>query len=72
MTSSSPNALRIGGVFDDERAVEAAADLRRRIGVRVIPVGAGVLELELVTELAAACDRWLRVARGAVHVVRHA
>ncbi len=63
---------RIGRVLDDERAVEAAADLRRRVRVRVIPVRAGVAQLELVAKLAAAFDRRLRDAGRAVHLVRHA
>ena len=71
-TRSSPNAWRIGRVVDDERAVEAAADLRRRVRVRVIPVRAGVAQLELVAELAAGLDRRLRDAGRAVHLVRHA
>ena len=64
--------LGVGGVLDDERAVETAADLRRGIRVRVIPIGPGVAQLELVAELAAALDRRLRDARRAVHLVRHA
>ena len=37
--------LGVGGVLDDERAVEAAADLRRGVRVRVIPIGPGVAQL---------------------------
>ena len=47
----------VGGILDDESAVETAADLRRRIRVRVIPVRAGVAKLELVAKLAAGLDR---------------
>ena len=39
--------------------------------MRVIPVRAGVAQLELVAKLAAALDRRLRDARRAVHLVRH-
>ena len=59
-------------LLDDQRAVEAAADLLEAALVRVVPVGAGVGHVELVDEGLAGCDRLLGQMRHAVHGVRHA
>ena len=59
-------------LLDDQRAVEAAPDLLEAALVRVVPVGAGVGDVELVDEGLARCDRRLGQMRHAVHGVRHA
>ena len=61
--------LRIG---HNDRSVEAAADLRRRVAVRVIPVRPRVAQRDLVAKLRARFDGRLGDAGCAVHVVRHA
>ena len=59
------------GLLDDERRVQAAADLARAAEMRVIPVSACIAQIELVQE-AAAFRRYrrLRHVRHAVHRVR--
>ena len=59
-------------LLDDQRAVEAAPDLLEAALMRVVPVGAGIGDVELVDEGLTRCDRLLRQMRHAVHGVRHA
>ena len=59
-------------LLDDQRPVEAAADLLETALMRVVPVGAGVGDVELVDEGLARRDRPLGQMRHAVHRVRHA
>ena len=59
-------------LLDDQRPVEAAPDLLVAALVRVVPVGAGIGDVERVDEGLARCDRPLGQMRHAVHGVRHA
>ena len=59
-------------LLDDQRPVQAAPDLLEAALMRVVPVGAGVGDVELVDEGLAGRDRLLRQMRHAVHGVRHA
>ena len=58
--------------LDDQCAGKPAPKLLQRVGVRVIPEGAGIGRRELVGEALAGTDRLLRQARHAVHRVRQA
>ena len=60
------------GILDEQRAVQAEADLRRRHHVRVIPVKPGVADDEVVGERLALLHFGLRDAGHAVHLDRHA
>src|SRR3546814_1736428 len=59
-------------LLDDERPIEAAADLLEAALVGVVPEGAGVDRVELVGKDFAGADRGLGQMRHAVHGVRHA
>ena len=58
-------------LLDDQRAVQAPPDLLEAALMRVVPVGAGIGDVELVDEGLAGRDRRLGQVRHAVHGVRH-
>ncbi len=58
--------------MDDEQAHHAHRDLEHLVGVRVIHVGAGLEEVELVRHRAARRNLRLRQSADTVHAVRHA
>ena len=62
-------AVHVGGVrlFDDQRAGQAARHLLHGVRVRVVPVGAGVRQREVVVEGATGRHGLLRQPRDPVH-----
>jgi hypothetical protein len=66
-------STRIGSrSLDDQRPVQAAPDLLEAALMRVVPVGTGIGDGELVDEGRAGRDRLLGQMRHAIHGIRHA
>src|SRR3546814_9174145 len=57
-------------LFDDQRTVQAAADLLEAALVRVVPICASIRQVEGIGEGLARSDRLLRQVRDAVHGIR--